>query len=90
MPNIKSAIKRVKITQKKQAANRSVKSRISTEIKKFKAYLTTDVSLAEAQLKVVFSVLDNAAQDNVIHANNAARKKAHFAHLLAIASQPQA
>lgn len=87
MPNIKSAIKRVKIAEKKKLANRAEKSRINTEIKKFKTLLATDVKLAETQLGLAVSLLDSAAQKNVIHRNSADRKKSHLAHLLSIAKQ---
>ena len=35
MPNIKSAIKRVKVTEKKNLRNRMIKSAMRTSIKKF-------------------------------------------------------
>ena len=83
MPNIKSAEKRVKIIEKKTAENKSVKSRLSTYIKKFKAAIANkDVQVAEIPYNDVISLLDKAASDNVIHKNNANRKKAHFAKLL--------
>ena len=83
MPNIKSAEKRVKIIEKKTAENKSVKSRLSTYIKKFKAAIANkDVQVAEIAYNDVISLLDKAASDNVIHKNNANRKKAHFAKLL--------
>ncbi|MFA6860300.1 MAG: 30S ribosomal protein S20 [Clostridia bacterium] len=84
MPNIKSAIKRVKINEKKNLENRSIKSRIATETKKFVALLASDVAKAEEQLKVVVSLMDSAANENIIHKNSADRKKAHFAHLLSV------
>ena len=83
MPNIKSAEKRVKINKKKTAENKSVKSRLSTYIKKFKAAIANkDFQVAEIAYNDVISLLDKAASDNVIHKNNANRKKAHFAKLL--------
>ena len=85
MPNIKSAIKRVKINEKKKTENRAIKSRIATEIKKFKTLLSTDVKLAEEQLDVAISCLDTAAKDNIIHKNCADRKKSHLSHLLHLA-----
>jgi len=39
MPNIKSAKKRVLVTAKKTARNKSIKSGVKTEIKKFLALL---------------------------------------------------
>ncbi len=83
MPNIKSAEKRVKIIEKKTAENKAIKSRISTFAKKFKvAVENRDVAVAEVAYKDVVSLLDKAACDNVIHQNNADRKKAHFAKML--------
>ncbi|MCI5662033.1 MAG: 30S ribosomal protein S20, partial [Clostridia bacterium] len=35
MPNIKSAVKRVKVTRKKNLRNRMIKSAMKTKIKKF-------------------------------------------------------
>ncbi len=83
MPNIKSAEKRVKIIEKKTLENKSVKSKISTYIKKFKlAVANKDIEVASVAFNDVVSLLDKAACDNVIHKNNADRKKAHFAKML--------
>ncbi len=83
MPNIKSAEKRVKIIEKKTAENKSVKSKISTYIKKFKvAVENKDVAVAEVAYNDVASLLDKAGRDNVIHQNSADRKKAHFSKML--------
>ncbi|MBP3431286.1 MAG: 30S ribosomal protein S20 [Clostridia bacterium] len=82
MANIKSAKKRVLIERERRVENNSVKSEIKTYIKKFKAELAEDVAKAEETYKTLVSKLDGAARENVIHANSAARKKAHFAKLL--------
>lgn len=84
MPQIKSAKKRVLITEKKTAENRAIKSRIATYAKKFKlAVANKDVETSEVAFNDVVSLLDSAARANVIHANSANRKKAHYAKLLA-------
>lgn len=83
MPNIKSAEKRVKVIEKKTAENKAIKSRISTYAKKFKlAIESKDVENAQKIYSEVSSLLDKAASDNVIHKNNADRKKAHFAKMI--------
>lgn len=83
MPNIKSAEKRVKVIEKKTLENKAVKSRISTYAKKFKAAVQTgDAQVAEVAYRDVVALLDKAAAENVIHANSANRKKAHYAKLL--------
>lgn len=83
MANIKSAIKRINVTKTKNSQNRPIKTQISNEIKKFKEALAAkELKHAETQLNVVFSVLDAAAVDNVIHKNKANRQKAKLAAAL--------
>ena len=76
MANIKSQIKRNKQAEVARERNKAVKSALKTEIKKFNASLEDSVEAAGAQLKVIAVALDKAASDKVIHANEAARKKA--------------
>lgn len=86
MPNIKSAIKRVKVTEKKNLRNRMIKSAMRTSVKKF------DVAAAEGKLdaqllSATSSAVDKAASKGVIHKNAANRKKARLAKRLAKAAQ---
>lgn len=75
MANIKSAKKRILVTAKKTAINRSRKSEIKTYIKKFELALNNgDMEKAKAYLKDIESRLDRAAAKNTIHKNAAARK----------------
>lgn len=91
MANIKSAIKRINVTRTKNSQNRPIKTQISNEIKKFKTALAAkELKHAESQLNVVFSVLDSAAVDNVIHKNKANRQKAKLAAELAKAQNKKA
>lgn len=76
MANIKSQIKRNKQAEVARERNKAVKSALKTEIKKFNTSLEENVEAASAQLKVVSVSLDKAASAKVIHANEAARKKA--------------
>lgn len=83
MPNIKSAIKRVDVNEKKNAQNRSVKSKIATYTKKFKTALDeNNLEEADKLYKQLISLLDAAAGESVIHKNCASRRQAHFAKLL--------
>ncbi len=82
MPNIKSSIKRVSVTQKKNLRNRMVKSGVKTQVKKFSAVLAADPSAAQSELKVVTSALDKAVAKGVVHKNTASRKKARLAKAL--------
>ena len=89
MANIKSAKKRVLIERERRVQNNSVKSEIKTYIKKFKTDLAADLAKAEETYKVLTAKLDAAARENVIHANSANRKKAHFAKMLDNAKKGQ-
>ena len=86
MPQIKSAIKRVKVTKVKTDNNRSAKTAMRTVVKKFEngvAEGKADV----AMLNVTASAIDEAASKGVIHKNAANRKKARLAKRLAKAAQ---
>ena len=83
MPNIKSAKKRVLVTEKKNAQNRAVKSEISTAKKKFlKAVENNQVEDATKLLSEVVSLLDSAARENVISKNCASRNQASLSKKL--------
>lgn len=82
MPNIKSAKKRVKVSEKKNLRNRMVKSAVRTSVKKFEAALEADPKTANVQLTATTSAIDKAASKGVIHKNAANRKKARLAKQL--------
>ena len=78
LPNIKSAIKRVKVNEKKNLRNRMIKSAMKTQIKKFE----TAASANEVDVKLLSATqgaVDKAAAKGVIHKNAANRKKARLA-----------
>ena len=81
LPNIKSAIKRVEVTKKKNLRNRMVKSAMKTTVKKYEAAVAAGTADANA-LSVVSSAIDKAATKGVMHKNAANRKKARLAKRL--------
>ena len=84
MPNIKSAKKRVLVTEKKTAENKMIKSALKTIIKKFLAAVEAgDKAAAEALYPEMVSAIDSAASKGILHKNNAANKKAKLAKKLA-------
>ena len=83
MPNIKSAIKRVKVNEKKNLRNRIVKSKIKTAIKKFDAELAANPASAGAQYSVTASAVDKAGSKGILHKNTANRKKSRMAKRMA-------
>ena len=80
MANIKSAKKRILVTQTKTAQNRIVKSALKTAIKKFEAAVaSSNTDEANTLFVKVTKALDMAAQKGVVHKNMAARKKSRLA-----------
>ncbi len=82
MPNIQSAKKRVKVSEKKNLHNRIVKSQLHTSVKKFEAALEADAKTANEQLSATSAAIDKAASKGVIHKNAANRRKARLAKKL--------
>ena len=89
MPNIKSAIKRVKTNEKRRALNASQKSALRSAVKSADlAVAGTDVEAAKAALIVATKKLDKAVTKGLIHKNAASRKKSRLAKRLnAISNQ---
>ena len=80
MANIKSAKKRILVTQTKTANNRMVKSALKTAIKKFEAAVEAkNVEEAKTLYTSVVKSMDMAASKGVVHKNMAARKKSRLA-----------
>ena len=83
MPNIKSAKKRVLVTQTKTLQNKMFKTQLKTDIKKYQAALASgDTALAQETYKVAVKKIDKAAARGIIHKNAAARKKSQFTKAL--------
>ena len=87
MANIKSQKDRIITNQKAQLLNKSKKSRIATEVRKFRELLAAGkVKEADVQLKLAISLIDRARLDGVYHANTAGRKVAALSKALSNAS----
>ena len=83
MPNIKSAKKRVLVTEKKTARNKAIKSEMKTEIKKFLTAVDSgDKAAATAMFPYTCSIIDGAVSKGVIKKNTAANKKSGLAKKL--------
>ncbi|MCQ2487523.1 MAG: 30S ribosomal protein S20 [Clostridia bacterium] len=83
MPNIKSAKKRVLVNNTKAQRNKSTKSALKTAIKKANLAIETNADNKEELVRVAIKKIDQAAAKNIIHKNNAARKKSALASKLA-------
>ncbi len=83
MPNIKSAKKRVLVTEKKTARNKAIKSEVKSEVKKFLALVQSgDKAAATAKFPTTCSVIDSAVSKGVLKKNTAANKKSGLAKKL--------
>jgi small subunit ribosomal protein S20 len=79
MPNIKSAIKRVKVSQKKTAVNKMYKSDLRTTVKKTYAAIETAADNAQELVNDAQIKVDKAAGKGYMHKNAAARQKSRLA-----------
>ena len=86
MPNIKSAKKRVLVIDKKTDQNKAIRSAVKTEIKKVDLLIkNNNLEEAKVALSNAFAAIDSACNKNIIHANNAANKKAKLSKKLDVA-----
>ena len=91
MANIKSAIKRIRSSARKQVRNVQFRASARTFVKKTRHLIETG-QLEEAQVtaKLAIKALDKAAAKGIIHKNNAARRKSRLMKQLNQALQAQA
>ena len=83
MANIKSAKKRCRVIKAKTEQNKMVKSSVKTAIKKVVvAAQEGNKENAIALLNEANKAIDMAASKNILHVNNAARKKSRLAILV--------
>jgi len=83
MPRTRSAAKQARASIRRQANNKSIKSRLHTLERKFMAAISAKTAKEAAEaLRALASALDKAAKTRVIHRNLAMRKKSRLsAHL---------
>ncbi len=75
LANIKSAKKRILVSQKRADRNKAIRSTVKTAIKKVDAAVAAnDKVAANEALTQAVSTIDKAARKGIYHKNNAARK----------------
>jgi small subunit ribosomal protein S20 len=80
MANIKSAQKRIRVTEAKTLRNKMIKSALKTKVKKFEVAVDAkNAEDAKAAYIEASKALDMAASKGVIHKNKAANKKSRLA-----------
>ncbi len=79
MANHKSAEKRIRQNEKRNAINRANRSRLRTQIKKLRAAIGTHDKTASGEiLAPTISLIDKAVNKGIIHKNTAARHKSRL------------
>ena len=79
MASHKSALKRIKQTQKRTELNRTHTTKLRHQIRKFRAVLkTNDKAAAEALLKPTLALIDHSTHKGTLHANTAGRYKSRL------------
>lgn len=79
MANIKSAIKRIRVSQRKRTRNKPIRSTVKTYVTKAEKSISQgQVEESSQTVGTAISVLDKAASKGVLHRNNAARRKSRL------------
>jgi small subunit ribosomal protein S20 len=88
MPNHKSAIKRMKQSEKRRVYNRTYRNRARGFVKQARlAMKTGNAQTAEVEVREAIRDRDRAASRGVIHPRNAARRKGRCMKQLAALKQ---
>jgi len=80
--NTKSAIKRIRTSEKRRLRNRTVRSRVRSALKTARAAVSTAGEDARTAVLQAIRTLDKAVTKGVVHRNTAARKKSALARKL--------
>lgn len=78
MPNTKSAIKMVRVAERKRLRNRAVRSSVRTYVKTAERAISAAEETTPDAVRTAIRALDMAATKGVIHRNNAARRKSRL------------
>lgn len=83
MPQIESAIKRVRTNEKNNAKNSQQVSALRTAVKKFEQAAQSNAENVESLYKEAIKAIDMAETKGLIHKNKASRDKARLTKKLA-------
>mgnify|MGYP000870750257 CR=1 FL=1 len=84
MPQRRSGIQELRLTQKKHLHNLNIKTDLRKTIKKFTAAIAAkNLEEAKSLLNIVYKKIDKATKRNLLKANTASRRKSHYSRLMA-------
>ena len=79
MPVTKSAKKQMRVDEKRQLRNKSIRSQCKTNVTKAERLIFSgELETAQKAVVAAISSLDKAVVKGIIHLNNAARRKARL------------
>ena len=81
----KSALKRIRTSEKERIRNKSRRTALKSAEKKFKSFVEkSEMDNAQEQLNTVFKKLDKAVKAGTIHKNKCSRKKSRLTAMLKV------
>ena len=84
MARIKSAVKNIRKSRRRQEVNRARRSRLRTKLKALRSLITRkDAEGAKKALPSTLSLIDRSAGKGMIHRNTAARQKSRLSRQVA-------
>jgi small subunit ribosomal protein S20 len=87
---IKSAVKNIRKSRRRQEVNRARRSRLRTQLKRLRALIAAkDADGARRSLSATLSLLDRSAGKGTIHRNTAARHKSRLSRQVAALGRPR-
>jgi small subunit ribosomal protein S20 len=85
VPQIKSQIKRVKITAVENKRNSAKRSKVKNIVKKYNAAIEAkEIAAAEALLREVVGIIESAYNDGIYKRNTASRKVSELSKKLSV------
>jgi len=79
LANTKSALKAIRVSERKRQQNKPIRTGVRTRIKQAEKLIArSDEPAARQAVILAVSALDKAANKGVIHRNNAARRKSRL------------
>ncbi len=80
MANTKSALKMIRVSERRRVRNQSIRSAAKTYVTKANILIARGAAAEETQESIqrAIKALDKAAQKGIIHKNNAARRKSRL------------
>ncbi len=92
MPNIKSAIKRVKVAERNRQRNRTWRTSVRTVTREVGNAInqTSKESDPKKALNQAYKVIDMAVAKGILHKNAAARRKSRIAKQVNTSGEPKA